>query len=197
MSLHNPIITSLHTPHEHVTSHPHTYSASHPPYARHVTPLQHSTSHVDRPRHSYLLKATEFKRHMQTTRCPGGQSPACHRGEPASIPEQFVRNLWWIGDKFLSLKFHFPLSINIKPTHQCFNGTHPSFGRVTTDTIQAAASQTHRHTPPHHNYDNITKWNHIKSTTYEPESEDTRKIYCVRILARALKSTKISDSLCV
>ena len=150
MSLHNPIITSLHTSHEHVTSRPHKYSASHIPYARHFTPLKDSTSHVDMPRHSYLLKETEFKRHMQTTRCPGGgQSSACHRGEPASLPQQFVWNLWWIRERFLSLKFHFPLSINIKPLRQWFNGIHPSFGRVTTDPILAAASQRHRDTPPH------------------------------------------------
>ena len=126
MSLHNPIFTSHHASNKHVTSHPSR------------TALHMSTRHVTL---TYWRKRNSNGICKLPAALGGGQSPACHRGEPASIPEQFVWNLWWIGERFLSLKFHFPLSINITPMHQRFNGIHSSFGRVTTNPIQAAAHE--------------------------------------------------------
>ena len=48
-----------------------------------------------------------------------GQSPACHRGEPAYIPAQYICDLQWNNrhwDEFISKYFDFPLSVSF---HHC------------------------------------------------------------------------------
>jgi hypothetical protein len=123
-SLHASISTALHTP-------------------------QDSTSHVDMPP-LLRIEGNEIQTAYVNYPLPWGRSVTGLPPRRTGVYSRAVRVKFVVDRREVSLlKVHFPLSITIKTMHQCLNGTHPPFGRVTTNLIQAAASQRHTDTPPH------------------------------------------------